>query len=231
LSPERPHPARRAAHLLLVLLAAGLCAPAAAREPSDATTHHSFSDVERWKKVFDDPERDTWQKPDALVAALALRPGMAVADLGAGTGYLSRRLSAAVGPAGTVFAADVEPALVVQLRERAEQEGTANVTPVLASAGDPRLPAGGVDVVLVLDTYHHIDDRPAYFRRLARALRPGGRVVVIDWQKRKLPVGPPPDHKLPRAQVVEEMAAAGYTLAGEPDVLPYQYFLVFRPTA
>jgi ubiquinone/menaquinone biosynthesis C-methylase UbiE len=231
LSPLSSHSARRAACLLLVLLAVGRAAPAAARESTDATTHHSFGDVEHWKQVFDDPKRDAWQKPDALVAALALGPGMAVADVGAGTGYLSRRLSAAVGPTGTVFSVEVEPALVVHLRERAEAEGTANVTPVLASRDDPRLPAAGVDVVLVLDTYHHLDDRPAYVRRVARALRPGGRVIVVDWQKRKLPVGPPPDHKLPRAQVVDEMTAAGYTLAAAPDVLPYQYVLVFRPAA
>lgn len=204
--------------------------PAAEHEHGhDATSHHSFADVEHWATVFDDPERDRWQKPDELVAALGLRPGMTVADLGAGTGYLSRRLSAAVGAEGTVLAVDPEPNMVVRLRERAEKERTANVVPVLASLDNPRLPAASCDLVLVVDTFHHIDDRLIYFRALKRVLRPGGRVAIVDWQKGELPVGPPPEHKLARDQVVEEMIAAGYRLAAEPDMLPYQYFLVFTP--
>ena len=94
-------------------------------------------------------------------------------------------------------------------------------------SNDARLPAGRVDLVLIVDTYHHIDDRIPYLRRLARFVRPGGRVAVVDWQKRDLPVGPPPEHKLAREVVVDEMSAAGWALVGEPDVLPYQYFLVF----
>jgi len=210
---------------LVVLLAA---APAAAG-PHDATTHHDFADVEHWQSVFDDPARDAWQKPSELVQALAIRPGAVVADLGAGTGYLVGRLARAVGPEGTVLAVDVEQNLVAHLRERAEQEKTANVVPILASVDDPRLPRGGVDLVVVLDTYHHIDDRLVYFRKLRRALRPRGRVAIVDWHKRPLPVGPPPEHKLAREQVLDEMRTAGWTLAAEHDVLPYQYFLVFRP--
>jgi ubiquinone/menaquinone biosynthesis C-methylase UbiE len=213
---------------LLIVLALARTDLAAAG-PHDATASHSFDDVTHWSSVFDDPERDAWQKPDELVTALGLEPGMTVADLGAGTGYMSRRLSAAVGPRGTVFAADPEPNLVAHLRERAEREGTVNVVPVLASKDNPRLPTGAVDIVLVLDTYHHVDDRLRYFRDLRRVLRPGGRVAVIDWQKRPLPVGPDLDHKLAREQVVEEMSGSGWVLAAEPDVLPYQYFLIFRP--
>lgn len=217
---------RPAGVALLVALCA--CGAGAAERSTDATSRHSFEDVERWKAVFDDPARDAWQKPEATVAALGLRPGSTVADLGAGTGYFSRWLSAAVGPGGTVLAVDTEPNLVAYLRERAEREHTDNVVPILASPANPRLPHAGVDLVLVVDTYHHIDARPTYFRSLRRALRPGGRVAVVDWQKRELPVGPPMEHKLAREQVVDEMTAAGYVLAGEPDLLPYQYFLVFH---
>jgi hypothetical protein len=99
---------------------------------------------------------------------------------------------------------------------------------VLASPDNPRLPPGLVDVVLVLDTYHHVDDRVGYFRRLRPLLRAPGRVAVIDWQKRQLPVGPEMDHKLAREQVVREMEAAGYRLVEEPSILPYQYFLIFQ---
>lgn len=195
----------------------------------DATTHHSFGNVAKWTKVFDDPKRDEWQKPQALVAALNLHAGMRVADLGAGTGYFSRYLSAAVGSDGTVFAVDTEPNLVASLRERAEHEHTPNVVPILASADNPSLPVASIDLVLVVDTYHHIDGRRDYFHRLQRCLTRGGRVAIVDWHKHDLPVGPPAAHKLARAQVVEEMTAAGYTLVEEPAVLPYQYLLIFQP--
>lgn len=197
------------------------------RGPHDATAHHSFADVEHWQTVFDDPARDAWQKPTALVNALAVRPGMVVADLGAGTGYFTGYLCAAVGEQGTVFAVDPEPNLVVHLRARAEQEHTANVVPVLASFDNPRLPAHAVDVVLIVDTFHHIDDRLNYFRGLQRALKPGGRVAIVDFKKEPLPVGPPPEHKLARERVIEEMESAGYALVDESQVLPYQYVLIF----
>jgi len=212
---------------LAVLVLASV--PAWGASSHDATSHRRFDDPSYWTTVFDDPARAAWQKPEQVVSALALRPGQCVADLGAGTGYFSRLLSGAVGPTGTVLAVDPEPNLIAYLRERSEREGTANVVPVLASHDNPRLPAGLVDVVLIVDTYHHIDDRITYLRNLRRALRPTGRVAVVDWQKRPLPVGPEMDHKLAREQVVEEMAAAGYRLAEEPTFLPYQYFLIFAP--
>lgn len=210
---------------LLLLAAAGLCAA----PTHDATSHRRFDDPTYWSSVFDDPARAAWQKPDQVVAALALQPGQCVADLGAGTGYFSRLLSAAVGPTGTVLAVDPEPNLIAHLRERSEREETANVVPILASHDNPRLPAGLVDVVLIVDTYHHIDDRIAYLRRLRRALRGSGRIAVVDWQKRPMPVGPEMDHKLDRKLVIDEMNAAGYRLSDEPTFLPYQYFLIFTP--
>ena len=214
--------------LALALVAIVVRSTGAAAACDDATARHGFDDVAQWQAVFDDPKRDAWQKPDALVAALGLSPGMTVADVGAGTGYLSRRLSVAVGERGSVLAVEPEPNLVAHLRARAEREGTANVVPILASFDNPRLPARSVDVVLLLDTYHHIDDRREYFRRVQDALEPGGRVVVVDFRKEDLPVGPPSDHKIAREQVISEMTASGYALASEPDVLPYQYFLVFQ---
>ena len=206
-------------------------APVAVQSSADdqATSHHSFENVAQWIKVFDDPARDEWQKPQALVEALHIRPGMRVADLGAGTGYFSRYLAVAVGKQGTVFAVDTEPNLVAHLRSRAEQENTPNVIPILASPDNPRLPAASIDMVMVVDTYHHIDGRRDYFRRLQPCLARDGRVAIVDWQQRDLPIGPPASHKLAREKVVEEMAAAGYALVGEPTVLPYQYFLIFQP--
>jgi ubiquinone/menaquinone biosynthesis C-methylase UbiE len=197
-------------------------------KPFEATSRRSFADVEHWKSVFDDPTRDEWQRPQEVVKALALKPGMSVADLGAGTGYFSRYLSSAVGESGTVFAVEVEPNLIVHLRERAEKEASANVIPILASYDNPRLPPRSVDLVLIVDTFHHIDDRRTYLEKLNRVLKRGGRVVIIDWQKRELPVGPPIDHKLSEEQIEQEMRAVGYELLQRPDILPYQYFLIFR---
>jgi SAM-dependent methyltransferase len=198
--------------------------------PHDATAHHSFADVARWQAVFDDPGRDAWQKPHDLVRALALRPGACVADLGAGTGYFSHHLADAVGREGTVLAVEVEPNLVAHLRARAESERTPNVVPILASPDNPRLPRAAVDVILLVDTYHHLDDRLTYLRQLQAALRHGGRVIIVDWEKRDLPVGPAPDHKLAREFVIAEMRDAGYRLQQEfPGLLAYQYVLAFVP--
>jgi ubiquinone/menaquinone biosynthesis C-methylase UbiE len=222
--------AGRAALLgVAALLLVGAATPTAVPERYRATSHRTFEDVEHWKSIFDDPRRDAWQRPAEVVEALALEPGMAVADLGAGTGYFTGYLSRAVGERGTVFAVETEPRMVVQLRTRAEREGGTNVVPVLASPDDPRLPAGRVDLVLIVDTFHHIDHRLAYLERLKRTLAPKGRIAIIDWVKRDIPVGPPRDHKIARKQVLAEMQGAGYELIAEPDLLRFQYFLIFRP--
>jgi cyclopropane fatty-acyl-phospholipid synthase-like methyltransferase len=212
--------------LLLGLLVAcgGTAAPPAAPpgEGAEGHFHHRFDDAERWAAVFDDPARDQWQKPDEVVAALALAADAQVADLGAGTGYFAVRIARAV-PDGMVYAVDLEPAMVRHLEERARQEGLANVHPVLATASDARLPAA-VDLVLVVNTYHHIGDRVAYFGRLASSLRAGGRLVIIDFTAES-PIGPPVEHRIDADQVIEELAAAGYRLTARHDGLPHQYFL------
>jgi len=197
----------------------------------DATVHHSFDNAQEWAKTFDDPSRDAWQKPEELVKVLELKPGMVVADLGAGTGYFSRFLSRAVAPGGMVLSIDVTPGMVAYLGARARREQTPNVIPVLALPEDPFLPAGRVDRVLIVDTYHHIDARLDYFARMRQAMAPGGRVIVVDFQKRELPVGPPPEHKLEPALVQAEMEQAGWKLTAQKGVLPYQYVLVFEPAS
>jgi len=195
----------------------------------DATVHHPFDDAQRWAKVFDDPGREAWQKPDEVIAAMTIRPGMMVADLGAGTGYFTAYLSRAVGPGGTVLAIDPEPDMVKYLGQRVHKDALGNVLPVLGMFEDPFLPHGRVDRVLVVDTYHHIDNRLDYFGQMRGDMAPGGRLVIVDFHKRPLPVGPPPEHKLERDTVVYEMEHAGWHLAGEVKSLPYQYVLIFDP--
>ena len=187
---------------------------------------HQFKDAERWAGAFDDPARDAWQKPDDVIRALAPAPGALVADIGSGTGYFAVRLARAV-PQGHVYGADVEPDMVRYLTERARREGLANLTAVQAAPEAPRLPRP-VDLILMVNTYHHVAERVAYFGRLREALRPGGRVAVIDFLP-DAPAGPPRQARIPAAAVKEELGRAGYGLVTEHTFLPYQYFLVFAP--
>ena len=240
-----------AVHLLLPGLPLSLAEPeeAAAAQPSEpsvvdeqpnpfaahgdhgdhATVHHRFDDVARWSAVFDDPARDAWQRPEELIAALGIAPGDVVADVGAGTGYFNRSLAAAVGPDGRVIAVDIEPALVLHMAARAKKEATPQVEARLGLPADPMLADAEAQLVLIVDTYHHIGDRVAWFLALHRAMAPGGRLVVVDFVKEgEIPVGPAPDKRISAQQVVGELASAGWQPIGEHDaLLPYQYVRVF----
>jgi len=195
----------------------------------DATVHHRFNDVDKWTQIFDDPARDEWQKPAAVVEALTLSKGMVVADIGAGTGYFNPHLAAAVGKKGRVVAIDVERSLVDHMVARAEDDGTPQVVPRLGRFEDPGLLPGEVDRILIVDTYHHIDDRKQYFSQLRDALKEGGQMVVVDFKPGPQPVGPPPGHKIAPEQVMGELETAGWQLVARQDVLPHQYVLVFAP--
>lgn len=211
---------------ILVVAAALLALPAAAQTPH--THRHAFSGAEQWAHVFDDPERDAWQKPHEVIQALGLAPDARVADLGAGTGYFSVRLANML-PGGRVYAADVEPDMVRYLGERAKREGLKNVVPVQSGYADARLPEK-VDLVLLVDVYHHIEDRVRYFRALQNALRPGGRVAIVDFRL-DAPAGPPRASRVAPEKAAAEMRAAGYSLVAEHGFLPRQYFLVFQPAS
>ena len=187
--------------------------------------HRRFDDAEKWAKEFDNPERDAWQKPQEVLDALHLQAASLVADIGAGTGYFSARIAKRV-PEGKVFAADVEPDMVRYLGARAEREHLANLTPVLARPDAANLPEP-VDLILVVDTYHHIDDRTRYFAALQSSLRPSGRLVIIDF-KADSPNGPPVQHRIPPERVMHELAAAGYALTEKFEFLPRQYGLIFK---
>ena len=197
-------------------------APASGEQPGH---HHRFDDPAQWAQRFEGPERDAWQRPDLVVSSLALAPDARVADVGAGTGYFSVRLARAV-PQGRVWAVDVEPTMVRWVLDRARREQIANLTAVLAAPDDALLPEP-VDVVLVVDTYHHIDARTAYFARLRGSLRPSGRVAIVDFRMDS-PEGPPVGMRLAPEAVRAEMEAAGYALAGSVDGLARQYMLIFR---
>jgi ubiquinone/menaquinone biosynthesis C-methylase UbiE len=199
---------------------------ARAQQPQAKPDHmeHKF-DPATSAKSFDDPARDAWQMPARVIETLALPPDAHVADIGAGTGYFTMRLARAV-PKGTVYAVDIEPAMLDHIRKRAGTEKLANVTTQLAGKDSPQLPRP-VNTILIVDTYHHIPSRVAYFRGLKSSLLPGGKVAIIDFRKDS-PEGPPPQFRFEPDQIIGEMKEAGFQLDSRHDFLPRQLFLVFR---
>jgi SAM-dependent methyltransferase len=191
---------------------------------SDGAFHRSFTNADKWAKEFDNPKRDAWQKPEEILDALKLQRTSVVADIGAGTGYFSARLAKRV-PEGKIFAADIQPDMVRYLGERALREHLTNLVPVQASADAANLP-DPVDLVLVVDTYHHVGNRIQYFTKLKSSLRTGGRLVIIDF-KADSPTGPPAQHRISPQKVTEELKAAGYQSLEKLGLLPRQYCLVF----
>lgn len=189
--------------------------------------HHRFEDAEKWAQRFEDPQRDAWQKPDDVLTWLELEGATQIADIGAATGYFPVRI-AKRWPQAQVWGVDIETSMVRYLDERAEKEGLPNLHSVLGSAEMPNLPEP-VDVVLMVNTYHHIENRSAYFRHVATRLRESGRIAILDFLPGDLPLGPPASMKIPPAQVESEMAAAGCRLERQNDtMLPYQFIQVFR---
>ena len=212
--------------LALVLLAATVALSHSEEHDKSHADHlERHFDPKESAVRFDDPARDMWQLPDRVIAELDLKRGQTVADIGAGTGYFTVRLAKSE-TAPKVYAADIEPSMVSYLRERAAKEGLTNVTAVQAAADSPNLPEP-VDLILIVDTYHHIGDREAYFRRLAKSIKPGGRLVIIDFTPDS-PEGPPKEFRFPLEQFKAEMGKAGYKLAAQHNFLPRQQFLIFE---
>jgi SAM-dependent methyltransferase len=186
-----------------------------------------FADVEKYIAFLERPDRAVWQKPDAIVAALGLTGGETVVDLGAGSGYFTFRLAKAL-PQGRVVAADIEPEMIRHIHHKLTSEGISNVEASLIKPDDPGIP-GDADLVFVCDVLHHVPDRAAWLGKVASEMRPGARLVLVEFKEGNLPEGPPESVKITRAQMVELAAKAGLSLDSErADLLPYQTFLVFR---
>lgn len=186
-----------------------------------------FTDPEQLAKSFDNPERDAWQMPARVIADLGIRPGQKVADIGAGTGYFSVRLARSEAKP-KVFAVDIEQTMVDYLEKRAAENSVPNLVPVLGLTSKAQLPEA-VDVALVVNTYHHIEDRLSYFKDLRGSLRPGGRLAIVDWSK-GAPMGPPDEYRFTPKEIQDELIAAGYRFVALHDYLPNQNFLIFERT-
>jgi ubiquinone/menaquinone biosynthesis C-methylase UbiE len=210
------------------LLAASLLLSGPAAWAQTAVQHHPPESTSEYIRSLEDPKREEWQKPQDVIQKLELKPGEAVADLGAGSGYFTVRLARAVGPAGKVYAVDIDPEMLTYVERRAQEEKLENIETVLADPHDPKLAPASVDLIFICDTLHHISGRDRYYPLLARALKPGGRLVNVDFHKRQLPFGPPLEMKIAKEAVVEEVKPAGFRLVKDFDFLEYQYFLVFE---
>lgn len=162
-----------------------------------------------------------------VLEKLALADGATVADVGCGPGVFSRAFAKAL-PHGLVYAVDVEPAQLDRLREHLIAERLENVVPVLASYSTPHLPLASCDLIFVADTYHHFDDRVSYVRGLARFLKPGGVLAILEYKPGPLPVGPPPEHKLGPGELEAELTGAGYERVARHDTHAYHDFEVWR---
>jgi SAM-dependent methyltransferase len=215
----------RIVFLSLTLLGSALLGSTAVAQ-TPHTHQHSFGDAQKWAQVFDDPKRDAWQKPHEVIQALKLRPDAVIADIGSGTGYFATRFARMV-PQGRVYGVDTEPDMVKYLADRAKREGLKNLAAVTGKPGDPRLPEKA-DLIVFVDVYHHVEDRERYFRQLQNALKPGGRLAIIDFRMDSRE-GPPKAARIAPEQVKSELKRAGYGLAQEHGFLPNQYFLVFQP--
>ena len=192
--------------------------------------HRGPADLKEYIEILERPDRDKEQKPDEVIKALNLDRYMTIADLGAGSGYFTRKFVWAVQDKGMVYAVDIEPGMLKYNEEMVEHMHTPyNAKFVLAKPDDPLLPPKSVDLVFLCNAYHHLEKRADYFTRVKAALTKKGRIAIIDFwnDDRSGNLGFSKDHLIPRETVIQEMTDAGYTLSKEHTFLPKQYFLEF----
>lgn len=190
--------------------------------------HHPFADAEALTSTLDDPARDAWQRPEDVLRAMALAPTMSVADVGAGTGYFAVRLARAV-PAGEVTATDIEPNLVRFVNERARREGLPNLRAILLPTQSGLAPES-FDRILAVHVWHHLPDRGGFARAVSAALRPGGRLFVVDFAVAARR-GPPPSVRVAPESIMAELEAAGLTARVSAVAVPDQYIVEARRDA
>jgi SAM-dependent methyltransferase len=193
----------------------------------DASKLRPFAETEKYIAFLERPDRAAWQKPDEVVRALRLRGGETVADVGAGSGYFTFRLARAL-PGGKVIATDIDPEMVRHVHHQVMSKRIRNVTAVLTGPDDPAI-AREADVVFIADVLHHVANREPWLRRAYVEMKPGARLVVIEFKDGALPEGPPESLKIPKAELVSTIERAGFhLLRDEPELLPYQTFLTFE---
>ncbi len=175
--------------------------------------------------LLERPDRALWQKPDQIMDAVHVADGSTVADIGAGAGWFTIRLAQRVGPKGMVYAQDVQRLMLDAIKRRVQREGLENVTTVQAHGNEPNLPARTLDAILMVDAYQEVDNRVVYLRNLANALKPTGRIGIVNWKPGRGGPGPDASERVAQSVVETDAAAAGLKVLDHED-LPYQYLLV-----
>jgi arsenite methyltransferase len=175
--------------------------------------------------LLEQPDRTLWQKPDQIMDAVHVAERSTVADIGAGAGWFTIRLAQRVGPKGKVYAQDVQRVMLDGIKRRVQREGLENVTTVQAHGNDPMLPAKTLDAILMVDAYQEVENRVVYLRNLANALKPTGRIGIVNWKPGRGGPGPDPNERVAQSVVEGDAAAAGLKVIARED-LPYQYLLV-----
>jgi SAM-dependent methyltransferase len=191
------------------------------REISRVMGHEGADWLER-------PEREIEERPDTVLRVLNLKPGDTVADIGAGSGYFTRRLARAVGPRGRVFGVDIQPQMLTDLTNRLARTGITNVSPILGTDRDPRLPLASIDLALLVDVYHELEYPFEMLVAISRSLKPGGRVVLVEYRAEDPAVPIKPLHKMSEAQARRELTAAGLQWLRTHRDLPRQHILEFQ---
>lgn len=174
------------------------------------------------------PEREDEEAPSKAIDALELKPGMVVADIGAGSGYYASRMARRVGPSGRVYATDIQQGMIDLLDRRIRSEGLANVTTVLGGMDDPKLPANSIDLAIMVDVYHELQQPQIFLQRLKATFKPGARLVLLEFRKEDPKVPILEVHKMSVAEVKQELEAEGFVLDRVIDVLPWQHIIVLK---
>ena len=174
------------------------------------------------------PERIEEEEPDKALDAIAIQAGQTVADLGAGVGYMTWRMAKRVGPQGLVYGQDVQPYMLEQLQKNMKERGITNVKTVLGGFSDPKLPVGALDLVLMVDVYHEFSEPQKMLRGIRESLKPGGRLVLIEYRGEDPTVPIRPEHKMTVKQVRDELEPVGFGFVESLEILPRQHILVFR---
>jgi arsenite methyltransferase len=198
-------------------------------ERDEQQMHRLHSDPKLYLGALEDPKRDAYQKPQEVMGALGLKAGEVIADIGAGSGYFTFRLAHHVGDRGKVYAVDVSPEMIRHINRRIRELKAKNVVSILAEPDDPLLPEASVDRSFFSDSWHHIENQTKYLSLMKKILKPGGEIIMIDFRKKELPVGPPMQMKIAREDLIKQMGTNGFRLTKEHTFLPYQYYLVFVP--
>lgn len=174
------------------------------------------------------PEREDEEAPSKAITSLDLKPGMAVADIGAGSGYYSARMARRVGPTGRIYATDIQPGMIALLDRRIASEGLTNVTTVLGAPDDPKLAANSIDLAIMVDVYHELQDPQVFLQRLKPAFKAGGRLALLEFRKEDPKIPILEVHKMSVAEVKQEMEAEGYEIDRVIEELPWQHLILIK---